>query len=91
MTNVIVARKRTIQVSANATAGVIDSSNPVVLKPISVLSSAASSTRLDHLQDVNASTETDGATLVYDAGNDTYVVKLLDLAEVTGILDGGNF
>jgi hypothetical protein len=91
MTNVIVARKRTIQVSANATAGVIDSSNPVVLKPISVLSSAASSARLDHLQDVNASTETDGATLVYNANNDTYDVKKLDLANVTGTLDGGIF
>ena len=91
MTNVIVARKRTIQVSTNATSGVIDSTNPVVLKPISVLTSSASNSRLDHLQDVNASHEIDGATLVYDAGNDTYVVKLLDLAEVTGVLDGGNF
>lgn len=83
MTNVIVVRKRT--------SGIIDSTNPVVLKPLSVLSSAAASPRLDHLQDVNASEEVDGATLVYDAENDTYIVKLLDLSEVTGILDGGNF
>lgn len=91
MTNVIVARKRNIQVSANATAGIIDTSVPVVLKNNPVLNSGGGATRLDGLVDVVATTETDGATLVYDAGSDKYIVKKLDLADVTGDLDGGEF
>jgi len=89
-TNVVVSRKRTIQISANATAGIIDTSSPVVLKnnPFVV---AAAATRLDTLTDVSAGGEIDGATLVYHAANDTYVVQKLDLADVTGNLDGGTF
>lgn len=88
MTNIIVSRKRTIQVSANGTGGIIDTSSPVVLKnnPFVVGTS-----RLDTLADVAASGETDGATLVYNAANNTYVVKKLDLSDVTGGLDGGTF
>jgi hypothetical protein len=41
-------------------------------------------TRLDSLVDVNASNETNNATLVYDFETDTYVVKQMDL-------DGGTF
>jgi hypothetical protein len=89
MVNVIVAKKRTVQVSTNATAGVIDSTNPVTLKPISTISNGVN--RLDHLKDVNPFGEVDGATLVYDSVNDTYNVKKLDLANITGDLDGGNF
>jgi hypothetical protein len=92
MTNVIVARKRTIQVSTNATAGIIDTSVPVILKNNPVLNAGGSGVdRLDALTDVVANTETDGATLVYDAGSDKYIVKKLDLADVTGDLDGGEF
>jgi hypothetical protein len=88
MTNVVVSRKRTVQISANSTAGIIDTSTPVVLKN-SPISSAA--TRLDGLTDVVANNETNGATLVYDASNDKYVVQKLDLSNVTGDLDGGTF
>ena len=88
MTNVVVARKRTIQVAANATAGVIDTSVPVSLKNNTVLSGP---TRLDRLTDVVANAEVNGATLVYDAETDKYVVKKLDLNDVTGDLDGGTF
>ena len=37
--NVVVARKRTVQVSTNATAGIIDSTTPVTLKPSPSVSS----------------------------------------------------
>lgn len=89
MTNVVVSRKRTVQISANATAGIIDTSTPVVLKnnPVTI----GASTRLDKLTDVVANTEVNGATLVYNAANDTYVVQKLDLSNVTGDLDGGTF
>lgn len=89
MVNVVVSRKRTIQISANATAGIIDTSTPVVLKnnPVSI----GGVTRLDKLTDVSANTEIDGATLVYNAANDTYVVQKLDISDVTGDLDGGTF
>jgi 4-hydroxyphenylpyruvate dioxygenase-like putative hemolysin len=90
MVNVIVAKKRIIQVSTNDTAGIIDSNNPVTLKQTSTISSTGVS-RLDHLKDVNPSGEVDGATLVYDSINDTYNVKKLDLANITGDLDGGTF
>jgi len=81
MVNVIVARPRNIQVSSNATAGVLDSSTPVTIKN-SVSTNGI--TRLDSLVDVNASNETNNATLVYDFETDTYVVKQMDL-------DGGTF
>lgn len=81
MVNVIVARSRNIKVSSNATAGVLDSSTPVTIKNSPLTSGI---TRLDSLVDVNASNETDNATLVYDFHTDTYVVKQMDL-------DGGTF
>ena len=75
MTNVVVSRKRTIQVSANATAGIIDTSTPVILKNTNISSNI---TRLDALNDVDATGEVSGATLVYDAGNDKYIVQKHD-------------
>ena len=88
MTNVVVSRKRTIQVSANATAGIIDTTTPVTLKNTGISSNI---TRLDALNDVDATGEVSGATLVYDAGNDKYIVQKLDLTNDTGNLDGGTF
>lgn len=91
MVNVVVGRKRTIRVSANATAGVIDSTTPVTIKTTPTLSSVTASTRIDNLLDVNPIGEIDGATLVYEAATDKYVVKKLDLSNVSGGLDGGEF
>jgi hypothetical protein len=90
MVNVVVGRKRTVQISTNATAGIIDTTTPVVLKNNPVFGGGGV-TRLDKLVDVAANTEVNGATLVYNAANDTYVVQKLDLSNVTGDLDGGNF
>jgi hypothetical protein len=55
-------------------------------KTVTVKSSSSfgGANRLDALIDVNASNETDNATLVYNANNDTYIVKQIDL-------DGGEF
>lgn len=91
MTNVVVSRKRTVQISANATAGIIDTSTPVILKNNPSIGGGVGATRLDKLTDVAANTEVNGATLVYNAANDTYVVQKLDLSNVTGDLDGGTF
>lgn len=90
MVNVVVSKKRTIQISANATAGIIDTSAPIVIKNNPVLT-AGGATRLDKLTDVAANNEVNGATLVYNAANDTYVVQKLDISNVTGDLDGGTF
>ena len=90
MVNVVVGRKRTVQISTNATAGIIDTTTPVVLKNNPVLGGGGV-TRLDKLVDVAANNEVNGATLVYNAANDTYVVQKLDLSNVTGDLDGGTF
>ena len=89
MVNVVVGRKRTVQISTNATAGIIDTTTPVVLKNNPSIGGGVS--RLDKLTDVAANTEINGATLVYNSANDTYVVQKLDLSNVTGDLDGGNF
>lgn len=88
MVNVVVGRKRTVQVSTNATAGIIDSTTPVVLKNAPTLATA---TRLDRLEDVNATGETDKATLVYDATSDKYIVKQIEFDDIAGDLDGGTF
>lgn len=89
MVNVVVGRKRTVQISANSTAGIIDTTTPVVIKNNPTLTTGA--TRLDKLSDVVANNEIDGATLVYNSANDTYIVQKLDLSDVTGNLDGGTF
>lgn len=81
MVNVIVARSRNVRISSNATAGVLDSSTPVTIKSSTTTGGI---TRLDSLVDVDASGETDNATLVYDSITDTYVVKQMNL-------DGGTF
>lgn len=88
MINVVLARKRNIQISTNATAGIIDTTTPVVIKNNPVVGGV---TRLDRLSDVVANAEINGATLVYNANNDTYVVQKLDISDVTGDLDGGTF
>jgi hypothetical protein len=88
MTNVLVARKRDIKVSMNATAGIVDSNIPVTLKQTQTL---VGPNRLDRLLDVDATGEIENATLVYNADTDKYVVKKLDFANVTGSLDGGIF
>lgn len=92
MVNVVVGRKRTVKVTANATAGVLDSTVPVTLKTVPYAGQGTTSTsRLDKLSDVNAGSETEGAVPVYEANTDTYVVKKVDLSNVTGDLDGGTF
>ena len=88
MINVVLARKRNIQISTNATAGIIDTTTPVVIKNNPVVGGV---TRLDRLSDVVANAEINGATLVYNANTDTYVVQKLDISDVTGDLDGGTF
>jgi hypothetical protein len=86
--NVVVGRKRDIQVSANATSGSISTNrNPVTLKNVSTMNIG----RLDSLNDVVATGEINGAVPVYDASSDKYVVQKLDLSNVSGDLDGGTF
>ena len=83
MVNVVIAQTRNIQVTANTQGTTLSTtSNPVTLKNETSLSSDI--TRLDSLQDVVATSETNNSTLVYDETTDKYIVKQLDL-------DGGNF
>lgn len=84
MVNVVIAQTRNIQVTANTQGTTLTTTpNPVTLKNETSLSSAAI-TRLDSLQDVVATSETNNSTLVYDETTDKYIVKQLDL-------DGGSF
>lgn len=88
MVNVVVGRKRTIAVSANATAGIIDTSTPVTLKNAPI---GTGVTRLDQLSDVDASTEINNGVLTYDGNRDKYIVKTITFNEIAGDLDGGSF
>lgn len=88
MVNVVVSRKRNIQVSSN-TVGVIDTTVPVTLKNVPTLVNGVDT--IDELNDVNLSQRNDGSTLVYDQPSDTYVVKHLDFVDIAGDLDGGTF
>jgi hypothetical protein len=88
MVNVVVSRKRNIQVSSN-TAGVIDTTVPVTLKNVPTLVNGVDT--IDELHDVNLAQRNDGSTLVYDAPSDTYVVKKLEFVDIVGDLDGGIF
>jgi len=86
MVNVVVAKKRTVQVSTNATAGVLNTVTPVTLKN----TPTTTATKLENLQDIDFSNEIDGAVLVYQANTNSYVFQT-----VAGInsnnLDGGTF
>lgn len=88
MVNVVVSRKRNIQVSSN-TAGVIDTTVPVTLKNVPTLVNGVDT--IDELHDVNLAQRNDGSTLVYDEPSDTYVVKKLEFVDIVGDLDGGIF
>lgn len=89
--NVIVSRKRNVQVSANGTAGVLDTSSPVTVKAIPTVSSGGGVTRLDQLTDVSSISETNGAVPVYDSVTDKYIVQKLNMTDIVGDLDGGTF
>lgn len=89
MVNVVVSRKRFINVSTHGTGGVIDTTVPVTLKNVPALMSGAHT--VDELSDVNLAQRTDGSTLIYDQPTNTYVVKELNFTEITGDLDGGTF
>jgi hypothetical protein len=77
-------RTPTVNVKLN-NSGTIQSTTPVTIQ------SSLSQNRIDTLQDVNASGEIDGATLVYESSTDKYIVKKLTLSDVGVDLDGGTF
>jgi hypothetical protein len=89
-TNVLVARQRTVQISANATLGIIDSSSPVTLINTPTLVSAGA-VKLEQLKDVDTTNKVNGAALVYESSNNSYVVRQLDITELAGGLHGGTF
>lgn len=82
MVNVVITRPKVINVTANTVGNIIQPAAPITLKNDTTLSSAIR--RLDGLEDVVATSESNNATLVYDSSNDKYIVKQLDV-------DGGNF
>lgn len=82
--NVVVAKKKDIKIGSDTT-GYVDSRAGVIL------SNPTMSTRLDRLRDVDSTNEVEGATLVYDAAADKYVVSYIDLKYVKGSLTGGTF
>lgn len=87
----MVNQLKSIKVTVNSTAGILNSTNQVVLKNNPVLTSAVGTTRLDKLTDVDPSGEIDKATLIYDLSQDKYIVKKMEFGDLDGDLDGGTF
>lgn len=90
MVNVVVKRPRTIRVSANGTAGVLDSTGSVTLKNIPTVGTSGN-LALEELNDVVSIDERTGDTLVYDSVTRKWVAQKLDMVDVTGTVDGGEF
>lgn len=72
-----------ITASVNTSGGQIQASAPVTLR--------STPNRLDKLDDVIEGTPQDGSTLVYRASDDKYIVQQLNLSNIGGNLDGGDF
>lgn len=84
--NVVVAQKKQIRISTNATSTAITTNNPVTLKGNPTLTSiGGGASSLSELTDVDLSHEVDGSTLVYDEETGKYVAKALEN------IDGGLF
>ena len=88
MTNVIVARQRNIQVSSNATGGIIQTSVPVTIKGTPTLASGNTLLKIKNLQNVDSANEQDGSLLVYHANTAKWVAQKVEL---NSDLDGGTF
>lgn len=89
--NVVVGRKKNIQISANATSDIVSTNrNNVTLKNVPTVTSGGLN-RLDTLNDVVSSGEISGAVPVYNSTTDKYVVQKLNISDVDGDLDGGTF
>ena len=73
----------TITASVNTSGGQIQASAPVTLR--------SAPNRVDKLDDVIEGTPQDGSTLVYRASDDKYIVQQLNLSNIGGNLDGGDF
>ena len=75
-------------VKVNNTGGVLTAQSPITLKnQINEINS------IEDIRDVNEIDVTDGATIVYNASNDKYEIKHIQIEQVEGIinLDGGTF
>lgn len=55
------------------------------------ITAGIATTRLDQLTDVNASSEVNGGTLIYNADTDKYNVEKLDFGDIDGPIDAGTF
>jgi len=88
--NVVVGKKKNIQVSANGASGSLETTNSITLKNTPTLSTSGN-VAIDQLKDINLSQRNNGSTLVYDLVTDTYFVKPLEMTDVVGDLDGGTF
>jgi len=87
MTNVIVSTKRPIQISAGGTTGLVQTSTQVTLKN----NPPQSAFPLEQLSNVDSAGEVNGVVLVYDSVVRKWVTKKLNLDDVQGNLDGGDF
>lgn len=75
-------------VKVNNTGGVLTAQSPITLKnQISEINS------IEDIRDVSEIDVTDGATIVYNASNDKYEIKHIQIEQVEGNinLDGGTF
>ena len=77
-------------IKVNNTGGVLTAQSPITLKnQINEINS------IEDIRDVNEIDVTDGATIVYNASNDKYEIKHIQIEQVEGAnflnMDGGTF
>lgn len=83
MANTLFNSKSTsIKVNIGSSGGVVGST--LSSNNVTLTNTAAGKKKLAELEDINDTTIVDGGTLVYDADNEEYVLKALDV-------DGGTF
>lgn len=87
MVNVIVAQKKSIQLSTNAISGIVTTSIPIVLKNNSILSpiEPIPPTTLTQMTDIDFFNGVDGATLIYNQKNNQFILEPIPF------IDGGQF
>jgi hypothetical protein len=83
-----ITSKQAILVTVNISGNQIHTTNVITIKQEVIKTSI---NKLSELIDVDATSEDDGDSIVYDADTDKYIVEKINSNNVVGDYDGGEF